>query len=95
MSISATPIRESTLSTNLSEQAHTFVRELALACRKMSIYGAGHPLAVRAVERPFFVLGGIFRFKNYVNLNVRQGQLYLLNICLRFWTSTPFCSSAV
>ena len=78
-----TPIRESTLSANLSDYAHSFVRELAMACRKMSIYGADHPLSAKAVERPFFELGKIFRFRNYVGLNVRQGQLFLLNILLK------------
>jgi len=79
----ASPIRESTLSTNLSEQAHSLARELAMACKKMSIYGTGHPQAVKAIEKPFFILGTIFRFKNNVNLNVFRGQLYLLNIRLR------------
>ncbi|MCP4685529.1 MAG: HEAT repeat domain-containing protein [bacterium] len=79
----ASPIRESTLSTNLSEQAHSLARELAMACKKMSIYGPGHPQAIKAVEKPFFILGTIFRFKNNINLNVFRGQLYLLNIRLR------------
>lgn len=83
MSQQTTPIRESTLSANLSEYAHSFVRELAMACRKMSIYGTDHPLAVKAVEKPFFALGKIFRFRNYVGLNVRTGQLFLLNILLK------------
>jgi len=79
----ASSIRESTLSTNLSEQAHSLARELAMACKKMSIYGTGHPQAIKAVEKPFFIFGTIFRFKNHVNLNVFRGQLYLLNIRLR------------
>jgi len=80
-------IRESTLSYNLNEEAHTFVRELAMACRKMGIYGAGHPLAQKAIEKPFFVLGSVFRYKVFVNLNVQRGELYLLNIRLK---DSPF-----
>jgi HEAT repeat protein len=86
------PIRESTLSFNLNDEAHNFVRELAMACRKMSIYGAGHPLALKAVEKPFFVLSAIFKFKVFVNLNMRRGELNLLNIRLR---ESPFTAQIV
>ncbi len=83
MSKSVQRIKESTLSTNLNESAHNLVRELAMACRKMSIYGAGHPQSARAVEKPFFVFGEIFAFKSVVNLNVRRGQLFVMNILLK------------
>jgi HEAT repeat protein len=83
MSHATAPIKESTLSTDLSEHAHAFVRDLALACRKMSIYSSGHPQAVRAVEKPFFELNGIFHFKLAASLNVARGQLFALNILLR------------
>ena len=39
------PINESILKTNLSEMAHSLVRELAMACKKVSIYGPGHPVS--------------------------------------------------
>ena len=87
MSKPTLPIKESTLSFNLNDEAHTFVRELAMACRKAAIYGTGHPLAVKAVEKPFFVLGAIFRYKPFVNFNIRRGELYLLNIRLK---DSPF-----
>jgi HEAT repeat protein len=87
MSKPTSPITASNLSFNLNDQAHDLVRELAMASRKMSIYGAGHPLAIKAVEKPFFILNGIFRFKSYINLNVQRGDLYLLNIRLK---DSPF-----
>ena len=87
MSKPTSSITESRLSANLNDDAHSLIRELAMACRKMSIYGAGHPLAVKAVEKPFFILSSIFRFKSYVTLNVRRGDLYLLNIRLK---ESPF-----
>ena len=87
MTSPAAPIRESTLSVNLNDEAHSLVRELAMACRKMSIYGSGHPLAGKAVEKPFLILEYIFRYKSYINLNVLKGQLHLLNIRLK---DSPF-----
>ena len=86
------PIRESTLSFNLNDEAHNFIRELAMACRKMSIYGAGHPLALKAVDKPFFLLSSIFKYKVLANLNMRRGELTLLNIRLR---ESPFSAQIV
>ena len=83
MSHTTAPITEASLNLDLNEQAHSFARELAMACRKMSIYGSGHPLAVKAVEKPFFLLSTFFRHKRIVNLNVQNGLLYLLNIRLK------------
>jgi HEAT repeat protein len=83
MSRSTTPIKESLLSTDLSETAHAFIRELAMACRKMSIYGTGHPQSVRAIEKPFMLLSHILRFRTPATVNVLRGQLYVLNILLK------------
>ena len=76
-------ISDSTLNINLSELAHSLVRELALACKKVAIYGPQHPLAERALGRPFLLLEKIFRFKRFVNLNLQRGYLYVLNIHLK------------
>lgn len=81
------PITESALNLDLNEQSHDLVRELAMACRKMSIYGADHPLSVKAIEKPFLLFSKIFRYKTCVTLNVLRGQLYLHNIRLK---DTPF-----
>jgi len=80
-------ITESHLSVDLNEAAHALVRELAMACRKMSIYGEGHPQATKAIQKPFFLFSSIFRYRSYVGLNVHRGDLYLLNIRLR---ESPF-----
>ncbi len=74
---------ETIIKANLNELAHTFVRELGLACRKVAIYGRQHPMAQRAIEKPFFALDKIFRFRNHANLNRYQGELYALNIALK------------
>ncbi len=83
MSRSSKSISEVILATNLNELAHTFVRELAMACRKVSIYGSDHPTGAKAVEKPFFVLDNIFRLRNHANLNLDGGILYALNIRLK------------
>lgn len=54
-----------------------------MACRKMAIYGAKHPQSQKAIEKPFFALSDIFRFKTLIGLNVHMGQLYLINIRLK------------
>ena len=76
-------INESTLATSLNELAHGFIRELAMACRKVSIYGSDHPVGMKAIDKPFFALDEIFRFLNHVNLNLHGGLLYVLNIRLK------------
>ncbi|MFQ5498555.1 MAG: HEAT repeat domain-containing protein [Candidatus Zixiibacteriota bacterium] len=79
----AKPINESTIQTCLNDLAHTLVQELAVAWKKTSIYGPSHPLASRALGRPFLTLDKLFRIKRFVNINVQQGQLFVLNIRLR------------
>jgi len=83
MSKSYKSINESTLATSLNELAHGFVRELAMACRKVSIYGSDHPVGMKAIDKPFFALDEIFRFRSHVNLNLHGGLLYALNIRLK------------
>ncbi|MBN1211243.1 MAG: HEAT repeat domain-containing protein [candidate division Zixibacteria bacterium] len=77
------PINEAILKTNLSDMAHSLVRELAMACKKVSIYGPGHPVSDKALDKPYFHFGKIFYFKRYINFNIQQGNLYLLNIRLK------------
>jgi hypothetical protein len=80
MKKSADSINESILAADLNELAHSLVRELAMAARKVSIYGSGHPMALKALEKPFLAFEWIFRFKRYINLNLSRGDLYVLNI---------------
>ncbi len=77
------PLNESTLNTSLNEIAHALLRELSMACKKVSIYGPDHPSADRAVEKPFFVFNEIFGFRKYANINLQNGQLFVLNIRVR------------
>ena len=76
-------VKESALHTNLNELANTFVRELAMAGRKMAIYGSDHPQSQRSIEKPFLALSDLFRFKTIITLNVHIGQLYVANIRLK------------
>jgi HEAT repeat protein len=80
---SARQITESLLRKDLNEAAHALVRELAMACKKMAIYGPGHPLAAKALDKPYLVLNALFHFRRYVNLNVLKGNLYVMNVCLK------------
>jgi hypothetical protein len=77
------PITESTLRTDLNDLASSLVREMAMATRKLSIYGHEHPMAVKAVARPFVFMSQIFRFRSIINVNLHRGFLYLYNIRLK------------
>jgi len=77
------PLNESALKTSFSEIGHSLVRELAMAAKKVSIYGLGHPLALRSLEKPFLTLNSAFRFKRWINFNLQDDQLYVLNVRLK------------
>lgn len=76
-------LNESALNTNLNDLAHSLLREMAMAAKKVSIYGCGHPVAQRALGKPQMILGQIFRFKKHINFNLQKGNLYLLNFYLK------------
>ncbi len=76
-------ITEARLRTSLNEQVHALVLELAMACRKLSIYSVDHPLGRGAVEKPYLIFTRIFGFRRYVNFHTQRGQLYVCNICLK------------
>lgn len=75
-------ISETALQTDLKELAGNLTRELAVACKKVAIYGPHHPQAGKAIEKPFFILGRILTHKRFVNYRLQNGQLSLLNIGL-------------
>lgn len=77
------PVTQALLSVDLNDLAHSLVRELAMAFRKVSIYGPSHPLSLKSLEKPFFICGQIFRFRKYVAINVQRGNLYVANIALK------------
>lgn len=84
MSSSTTPrISESTLKTDLNDLAHSLIRELAMAAKKVSIYGKDHPASEKAVARPFVFLSQIFHYRRYVNIDLLKGHLYMMNIRLK------------
>ncbi|MFZ5980277.1 MAG: HEAT repeat domain-containing protein [Candidatus Zixiibacteriota bacterium] len=83
MSIQPKQVNESILKTDLNELAHSLVRELAMACKKLAIYGPRHPVALKSLAKPYFHFGKIFFFKRYVNFNLQHGELYVLNIRLK------------
>jgi HEAT repeat protein len=74
---------ENDLSTNLNELAHETIRELYNAAKKIAVYSVSHPLAQKAVGRPFLQMEKAFRFKHFFNLHIAAGQLYAMNIKIR------------
>lgn len=83
MNRSSRSIDQSLLCTNFSILAHEFIRELAMGCKKISIYGPSHPVSARGLEKAFLVANRVFRAKRYLNLNIADGKLYVLNVRLK------------
>lgn len=83
MSSPAKVITEGTLRTDLNELAHTLASELAMACKKLSIYSAGHPVGRKSLEKPYLLFTRFFAFREYVGLHLFKGSLYIGNICLK------------
>jgi HEAT repeat protein len=76
-------ITPSLMKTSLNELAHSLVRELAMAGRKVAIYGPNHPMSTKALEKPFLELEHIFRVKRGINFHLQNGRLYVLNFRLK------------
>lgn len=76
-------ITESVLNTNLNELANNLIREMAMACRKVSIYGHNHPVSSKAMGKPFFAFTKLFDFKRFVTLNLERGHLFTIGIRLK------------
>ena len=75
-------ISETALQTDLKELTRNLTREMAVACKKVAIYGPHHPQAGRAIQKPFLILGKILAYKRFANYRLQNGQLSLLNIQL-------------
>lgn len=56
---------------------------MALAVRKVAIYGNGHPMSVKAVEKPFLIFNRLFSYKRFVNMNLHRGELWVANIRIK------------
>lgn len=74
---------ERDLNTNISELAHELIRELDLACRKVSIYTESHPLSLKALNRFYRSFREVTRFKKFLDLSLNSGRLYLFNIKIK------------
>ena len=83
MSSPAKVVTEGTLRTDLNELAHTLAGELAMACKKLSIYSSGHPVGRKSLEKPFLLFTRFFAFREYVGIHLFKGSLYVNNICLK------------
>ena len=85
-------INESALNLNMNELAHNLIRELSMACRKVSVYGSRHPVSEKAVVKPYSVFTTLFSFKKKININIEKGHLFTLNIRLK---ESPFTEEIV
>jgi HEAT repeat protein len=83
MKLSNKLTKESCLNTDINELAHSITQELSMAAKKTSIYGSNHPIASKSIERPFILMDKLFKFKKYININLKNGNLYVLNIRLK------------
>jgi len=89
---SAKKINESALNVNLNNLAHNIIRELSMACRKISIYGPNHPVTEKAAAKPYADFTTLFSYKKKVNINIEQGRLFTLNIRLK---DSPFTEEII
>lgn len=80
MESSTRKITESTFDINLKELSQSITRELAMALKKVAIYGTGHPVSVKSLDKPWMIFGQIYKIKQQVNINLFRGELYVLNI---------------
>lgn len=76
-------ISDKFLAPDFNEAAHNSIRELAMACRKASIYGANHPMTSKAAEKPFLELDWLFRYRRFVHFYLIQGHLFVMNFRLK------------
>lgn len=84
--------KESCLNTDINELVHSVIRELSIAAKKTSIYGSNHPIASKSIERPFILINKLSKFKKYININLKNGNLYVLNIRLK---ESVFCQEVI
>ncbi len=85
-------IDESALNVNLNKLAHNLIRELSMACRKVSIYGSNHTMSDKALAKPYSEFTTLFSFKKKININIEQGHLFTLNIRLK---ESPFTEEII
>lgn len=54
-----------------------------MAAKKVAIYGSNHPVAEKAVSKPFVFLSQIFHYRQFVTFNLQKGYLHLSNIRMK------------
>lgn len=77
------PVTQGLLNADLNDLAHSLVREMAMAFRKVAIYGPSHPLSLRSLEKPYLICRQFFRFRRFISLNIQRGVLYVANIAIK------------
>jgi HEAT repeat protein len=75
-------LSELNLRTNLNDLSREMIHELFLLSRKVGIYSADHPMAVKGISRPFTRIQKVFAFKKYFSLMLTEGHLYANNIMM-------------
>lgn len=83
---------EKDLNINLSDLAAETIRELDLACRKVSIYTEHHPLAQKAMGRLLDCFEKIYKFKKYLDIYNQSGHLYVFNVQVK---QSVFCDHII
>ena len=83
-------ISESLLNQSLIKASDAIVRELAMACKKVSIYGTLHPVSERSLARLHLAFKEVFKAKKYVIFNFSSGHLHVMNIRQRETVFIPF-----
>ncbi len=73
-------ISESLLNQSLIMGSDAIVRELAMACKKVSIYSALHPVSQRALEKLLQTFKEVFKAKKFVIFNLESGRLHVMNL---------------
>ncbi|MGH8014986.1 MAG: hypothetical protein ACREBV_02220, partial [Candidatus Zixiibacteriota bacterium] len=73
-------ISEPLLNLSLIRASDAVFRELAMASKKVGIYGTLHPVAERALEKLFQVFAELFKVKKIVTFNIDSGRLYVMSI---------------
>ncbi len=73
-------ISENLLNQSLIRASDAILRELAMACKKVSIYNSLHPVSERSLQRLHRAFDDAFEFKKYVIFNIESGRLHVMHV---------------
>jgi len=71
---------ESLLNLSLIKLSDAIIRELAMACKKVSIYGTLHPVSERALVRLFSIFQEAFKAKRCVTFSLESGRIHVMGV---------------